>query len=174
MHDYLLCKEDSGLRPMFVGMLERRGINAMNERKHPEAGVFTGCILWPTDPVARCSAAVVPALQHCSQLLHQAAAANLLMMLLSTMLQWNVWHDSFYVLLLQQQNQQSLQVTLLTISISCRAAAWYLQWAQLLQAPAAVCSQLLSPVLLSNWVRRGRGGELHLLLSSSGPSHHNI
>ena len=62
----LLCKEDSGLRPMFVGMLERRGINAMNERKHPEAGVFTGCILWPTDPVTRCSAAVVPALQHCS------------------------------------------------------------------------------------------------------------
>ena len=49
-----------------------------------------------------------------------------------------------------------------------------LQWAQLLQAPAAVCSQLLSPVLSSNWVRRGRGGELHLLLSSSGPSHHII
>ena len=49
-----------------------------------------------------------------------------------------------------------------------------LQWAQLLQAPAAVCSQLLSPVLSSNWVRRGRGGELHLLLSNSGPSHHNI
>ena len=81
----------------------------MNERKHPEAGVFTGCILWPTDPVARCSAAVVPALQHCSQLLHPAAAANLVMMLLSTTLQWNVWHDSFYVLLLQQQSQQSLQ-----------------------------------------------------------------
>ena len=84
----------------------------MNERKHPEAGVFTGCILWPTDPVARCSAAVVPALQHCSQLLHQAAAANLVMMLLSTTLLWNVWHDSFYVLLLQQQIcQQRLQVT---------------------------------------------------------------
>ena len=58
---------------IFVGMLES-GINAMNERKHLEAGVFTGCILWPTDPVARCSAAVVPALQHCSQLLHPAAA----------------------------------------------------------------------------------------------------
>ena len=105
VHDYLLCKEDSGLRPMLVGMLERRGINAMNERKHPEAGVFTGCILWPTDPVTRCSAAVVPALQ-------PAAAANLVMMLLFTTLQWNVWHDSFYVLLLQQQIcQQRLQVT---------------------------------------------------------------
>ena len=70
---------------IFVGMLES-GINAMNERKHLEAGVFTGCILWPTDPVARCSAAVVPALQHCSQLLHPAAAANLVMMLLSATL----------------------------------------------------------------------------------------
>ena len=56
---------------------------------------------------------------------------------------------------------------------SCLVSA-VLQWAQLLQAPAAVCSQLLSPVLSSNWVRRGRGGELHLLLSNSGPSHHII
>ena len=82
VHDYLLCKEDSGLRPMFDGMLDRRGINAMNERKHPEAGVFTGCILWPTDPVARCSAAVVPALQPaaasscCSKPCYDAAVHN--------------------------------------------------------------------------------------------------
>ena len=70
-------------------------------------GVFCGLLTqWP--------GAVLQWYQHCSQLLHPAAAANLVMMLLSTTLLWNVWHDSFYVLLLQQQIcQQSLQVTYL-------------------------------------------------------------
>ena len=153
-------------------MLERRGINAMNERKHPEAGVFTGCILWPTDPVTRCSAAVVPALQPaaasscCSKPCYDAAVHNASMKRLA----WQLLCFAPSTTDLPTKTSGDI----LTISISCRAGDWYLQWAQLLQAPAAVCSQLLSPVLLSNWVRRGRGGELHLLLSSSGPSHHII
>ena len=80
MHDYV--RKTAGSGQSLLECIERRGINAMNERKHPEAGVFTGCILWPTDPVARCSAAVVPALQPaaasscCSKPCYDAAVHN--------------------------------------------------------------------------------------------------
>ena len=98
----------------------------MNERKHPEAGVFTGCILWPTDPVTRCSAAVVPALQHCSTApsccskpCYDAAVHNASMKRLA-------WQLLCFAPSTTESTKSSGDI--LTISISCRAAAWYLQF----------------------------------------------
>ena len=98
----------------------------MNERKHPEAGVFTGCILWPTDPVARCSAAVVPALQPaaasscCSKPCYDAAVHNASMKRLA----WQLLCFAPSTTDLPTKTSGDI----LTISISCRAAAWYLQF----------------------------------------------
>ena len=102
----------------------------MNERKHPEAGVFTGCILWPTDPVARCSVAVVPALQHCmqpaaassccSKPCYDAAVHNASMERLA----WQLLCFAPSTTDLPTKTSGDI----LTISISCRAAAWYLQF----------------------------------------------